>query len=60
MTTEKDMVKLRRLEHDWPVPLRSLQIKIDFAGGGGKMLLALVDELFEEPPTDDSATVRAD
>ncbi len=60
VTTEKDMVKLQRLEHDWPVPLRSLQIKIDFAGGGGKMLLALVDELFEEPRTDDSATVRAD
>ena len=60
VTTEKDMVKLRRLEHDWPVPLRSLQIKLDFAGGGGKMLLALVDELFEEPPADDSATVRAD
>ena len=60
LTTEKDMVKLRRLEHDWPVPLRSLQIKIDFSGGGGKMLLALVDVLFEEPHTDDSATVRAD
>ncbi|MCZ6652843.1 MAG: tetraacyldisaccharide 4'-kinase [Planctomycetota bacterium] len=57
VTTEKDMVKLRRLEHDWPVTLRSLQIKIDFAAGGGKMLLALVDELFEEPCTDDSATV---
>jgi tetraacyldisaccharide 4'-kinase len=60
LTTEKDMVKLRRLEHDWPLPLRSLQIKIDFAGGGGKMLLALVNELFEEPPTDDAATLRAD
>ncbi|MCH8964078.1 MAG: tetraacyldisaccharide 4'-kinase [Planctomycetes bacterium] len=57
LTTEKDMVKLRHLEHDWPAPLRSLQIKIDFAGSGGKMLLALVNELFEEPPADDSATV---
>ncbi len=61
LTTEKDMVKLRRLKFDWPVPLRSLQIKIDFAGAGGKMLLALVNDLFrEEPGSNAPATLPAD
>ena len=61
LTTEKDMTKLRRLEFDWPVPLRSLAIKIDFAGQGGKMLMALVNKLFEEEFGSNAQTeIRAD
>lgn len=47
LTTEKDLVKLRSLQFDWPMPLSALRIVIDFVGDGGKMLLALVNELCE-------------
>lgn len=55
VTTEKDMVKLTRLSFDWPVPLRCLRIKIDFVAQGGKMLLALVNDLFDEEPQDNGS-----
>ena len=61
LTTEKDLVKLARLQFDWPVPLRALRIKIDFAGGGDNMLLARVQELVpEEDASDAPSALPAD
>ncbi len=61
LTTEKDLVKLERLQFDWPVPLRALRIKIDFAGDGDKMLLARVQQLVpEEDASDAPSALPAD
>ena len=61
LTTEKDLVKLARLQFDWPVPLRALRIRIDFAGDGDKMLLARVQELVpEEDASDAPSALPAD
>ena len=38
ITTEKDLIKLRRLGWSGPLPLWALQIAVDFAADGGKML----------------------
>ncbi|MCG3139004.1 MAG: Tetraacyldisaccharide 4'-kinase [Phycisphaerae bacterium] len=46
LTTEKDLVKLRQVAFEWPLPLLALQIKIDFLAEGAKMLQNRVVELF--------------
>lgn len=57
VTTEKDAVKLARLDADWPVPVAALRIEIEFWGQGGMILDRLIDEMLEEyadviePPT---------
>ncbi len=43
ITTEKDLVKLKRIEFDWPCPVHALRIVVDFVGQGGKMLLGKVE-----------------
>jgi len=61
LTTEKDMIKLKELEFEWPLPLWALKIKIDFIGQGGKILLDLVEQLFrEEPYLDGTAPLPTD
>jgi tetraacyldisaccharide 4'-kinase len=59
VTTEKDAVKLARLEVDWPVPVAALRIEIEFWGQGSMILDRLMDEMLEEyahggdPPTEE-------
>jgi tetraacyldisaccharide 4'-kinase len=48
VTTEKDAVKLARLEVDWPVPVAALRIEIEFWGQGSMILDRLIDEMLEE------------
>ncbi len=45
LMTEKDRTKVQRLSFAWSLPPWALQIKIDFGGNGGKMLLNIVQEL---------------
>lgn len=48
VTTEKDLIKLRRLPFHWSSALWALKIDIDFVGQGGKMLVRLVDQVLQE------------
>lgn len=44
LTTAKDAVKLVRLRSDWVLPVRVLDVRIDFLGEGGK----IVDQLLTQ------------
>jgi tetraacyldisaccharide 4'-kinase len=48
VTTEKDAVKLARLDVEWPVPVAALRIEIEFWGQGSMMLDGLIDKMLEE------------
>jgi tetraacyldisaccharide 4'-kinase len=48
VTTEKDAVKLTRLEVDWPVHVVALRIEIEFWGNGDMILDRLIDQTLEE------------
>jgi tetraacyldisaccharide 4'-kinase len=48
VTTEKDAVKLARLNGDWPVPVAALRIEIEFWGQAGMILDRLIDQALEE------------
>ena len=43
ITTEKDAVKLARLDADWPVPVLALQVEIEMLDDGGKILGDMID-----------------
>ncbi|HSW44176.1 MAG TPA: tetraacyldisaccharide 4'-kinase [Phycisphaerae bacterium] len=47
VTTEKDAVKLARLEADWPVPIAVLRIEIEMRDGGDKILVDLIDQTLD-------------
>lgn len=42
VTTEKDAVKLARLETSWPVPLRALRVEMDIVAEGEQVLRGLI------------------
>ena len=48
VTTEKDAVKLERLEARWPVPILTLRIEIAMLDGGDKVVGDLIDEVLRD------------
>jgi tetraacyldisaccharide 4'-kinase len=56
VTTEKDAVKLARLDADWPVPIHVLAIEIAMLDDGDTILTGLIDRMLaeHEDPHDDT------
>ncbi|HOA73783.1 MAG TPA: tetraacyldisaccharide 4'-kinase [Phycisphaerae bacterium] len=55
-TTEKDAVKLARLQTDWPVPVFSAVVHMELLDDGERVLDELIDRMLkehEEPASDD-------
>lgn len=48
VTTEKDAVKLERLQARWLVPILTLRVEIDLLDGGDKMVGDLIDEVLRD------------
>ncbi len=48
VTTEKDAVKLERLQAKWLVPILTLRVEIDLLDGGDKMVGDLIDEVLRD------------
>lgn len=48
VTTEKDAVKLAKLDVDWPAPIAALRVEIAFLGDGDKILARLIDQMLQE------------
>lgn len=47
-TTEKDAVKLSRLEVDWPLPVLSVCVRMEMLGDGEQVLGQLIDRMLRE------------
>ena len=48
VTTEKDAVKLTRLDADWPVPVAALRIDLALLADGGKILDEMIDRVLAD------------
>ena len=48
VTTEKDAVKLDRLQARWPVPILTLRVEIAMLDGGDKIVGDLIDEVLKD------------
>lgn len=47
-TTEKDAVKLSRLDVDWPLPVLSTVVQMDMLGDGDGVLDSLIDQMLRD------------
>jgi len=48
LTTEKDAVKLSRLDIEWPLPVRSVLVEMQMLDGGERVLEELIDRVLAE------------
>jgi tetraacyldisaccharide 4'-kinase len=48
LTTEKDAVKLARIQGDWPVPIASVGVRIRMLDDGESQLCQLIDRMLRE------------